>query len=482
MPVDKFGEQVLNDPRVLQWFELIEAAPSTRRTYGIFMRQFCECTKMLPDEHITEAIKEIKAGKIGAERSILNHIAMFKKCQKDRDVSSNTLGLSMTAVSSFYKVFDIVLPAMSGKRKKREPLYENKSALTYKEVKHIIDNTQNAREKAILLLISTSGLARREIINLQMRDIEFDDEGIGTIYIRRQKTSVDFVTFTTPEAKGALDNYYRWRNRDPKFAIREDGSSFVFVNYQDGGQLNENTYVKLFELMAERLGFENKNTKRKGLYHRMHSHAFRTFYSRRLEDNGCPRTLIKIFLGHKKTSIEKAYFDYDPNNPEDVKQLKEKYKLYIKFFSFNSTFEMHSLDKVESKKLEELEKALERKERESTELRQQVLEGNQKTLDSRLEIDHMKEQLSQVEATKVEPSEMKDLKKKVAELEQYLAGLQPMLRTFEKSRGFAGSEPPIIDDATAQRMQKEVEKLREKRSPEEAAKLKVKKKVTKAVL
>lgn len=480
-PIDKFGEQVLNDPRVLQWLELIEAAPSTRRTYGIFMRQFCECTKMLPGEHIDEAIKEIKAGKFGGERSILGHIAMFKKCQKDRDVSPNTFGLSMTAINSFFKSFDIVLPAMAGKNKKRDPLYENKNALKYEEVKHIISNALNARESAILLLISTSGLARREVINLRVRDIVFDDEGIGTIYIRRKKTSVDFVTFTTPETKAALDNYYKLRNRDPKFAIK-DGESFVFINYQDGGQLNENTYVKLFELMAERLGFENMNNNRKGLYNRMHSHAFRSFTARRFEDAGCPRTIIKIFMGHSKNSVDKAYYDYDPNNPTDVAELKEKYKLYINFFSFNSTYELHSLDKVESKKLEEQEKNLARKEKEIIELRQQVLEGNQKTLDSRLEIDQMKEQLTRVEAARVEPGEMKAVKKKMAELEQYLAELQPMLRTYEKSRGFAGSEPPVIDDATAQKMQEEQIKWLEKRSPEEAAKLKVKKKVTKAVL
>lgn len=389
MTFSLFEQKVMNDPRVAVWFDIIEAAPSTRRTYSIFMRQFCECTKMLPFEHIDEAVREIKEGKIGAERTILSHIAAFKKCQTERDVSSNTFGLSMTTISSFYKTFDIILPARAGKQKKRDALYENKSALTFDEVKYIISSVQNVREKALLLLLATSGLARKEVVKLRVRDIVFDEDGIGTIYIRRKKTSVDFITFTTPEFRAAWNVYLKWRNGNEKFKVKGD-DDYVFVNYQDGGSVNENTYVKLFELMAKRLGFENKNNNRKGLYNRLHGHAIRSFFSRRLLDAACPMPLIRIFMGHSKNSVDEAYYSYDANNPDDVLKLKEKYKLYIKYFAFDATYELSSLDKKDKKTLEEQGKLLEVKDREIRSIKLD-LEGIQNSKER--EIEMLKKQM-----------------------------------------------------------------------------------------
>jgi integrase len=331
-----------NDDKLLEWFENIEASGSTRRLYTIFMRVFCEGVGKTPSELIQEAIQELKQGLLPAERKSTSYLAKYKKCMTDKGYSPKSFNTGMAVIRSFYKAFDIPLSNTALKTKKARPMRENQTFLTKDDVKKMVVNAKNLREKAIFLCMSTSGMARQEIISLKIKDITFDENGIGTLSIRRQKSQTDYTTFISPEAVQTLRNYWDERNRESKTAIKST-EDYVFVTYTTGKQLDPNTFGLLFNILGNELGYQNGEG-----YIKSRSHALRKFFASTLENAGMPKNKVDYMLGHVTDDTDFAYFK------TDINKLKELYKKYLPYLTFEKTIEVRSLDVEDAKKLEKL--------------------------------------------------------------------------------------------------------------------------------
>lgn len=288
---------IIYDGRLLQWFDLLDLSENTKRLYLIYMRQFCNCLSKSPTELITEAIAETKGGLLLSERQTVGYVARFKKTLKENRLAPNSQAAAMTCVKSFYKAFDIELSSAIKKSKKCLPLKENMGFLTKPDLKKLITNAKSLRDKAIILFMATSGMARSEILNLRIRDITFDQNDVGIINIRRQKTQTDYTTFISPEATVALRNYTEERNRSDALKVKGQ-NDFVFVTYpavggKGGGRIKQPTFTLIFKQLAVQLGYNNDNfqitTK---------SHALRKFFATTLENAGMPKNKIDFMLGH----------------------------------------------------------------------------------------------------------------------------------------------------------------------------------------
>lgn len=366
--------EIENDKKLLQWFNNSEIAKSTRISYLGFMRIFCECLRLSPTELIEESIKEIKAGKMPAERKIGGQIAKYKQCLKERGYAPKSFHIGISAVSSFYKSFDIPLPNGVIKTKKAMPLKVNNNFLSKEDIVKLLTNAPNLREKAIILCMATSGMARNEIINLKVKDITLDDEGISALSIRREKVQVDYVTFISPEATQALKVYWEERDRlaagkesitveelkKSKFAnadetftnrklfaskLKVKPESYAFVTYETGDKLSKSHFAGIFHSMAEKLGYADGEG-----YIKTRSHGLRKFFASTLEDNGFPKAKIDFMLGHTPSGNDFAYFH------RNISLLKELYKLHLPYLTFEKTIEVRSLNTQDSKRLEELDK------------------------------------------------------------------------------------------------------------------------------
>jgi integrase len=363
---------ISNDEKLIEWFENNQSAVSTRRIYHDFMKMFCELAGKTPTELILESIQELKQGLLPVERKSNSYIAKFKKSMGDKKYSPKTFNTGMASIRSFYKCFDIPLSNSSMRMKKAIPIQENQTFLSKEEVTRIIVNTKNLREKAIILMMATSGLARQEIINLKIKDITFDANNIGTIAIRRQKVGVDFITFMSPEAVIALRHYWLERNTvipandtKAKKAIADEKAKeakvdekpityiksdddFVFVTYTTGKPIAEATFAILFNRLGNQLGYGNGDG-----YIKSHSHAFRKYFATTLENAGMPKNKIDFMLGHTPSGTDSAYFKNDPE------KLKEMYINYIKYITFEKQVEIRTLSgddaKILQSKVEELE-------------------------------------------------------------------------------------------------------------------------------
>lgn len=234
----KFMSKIETDPRIRQWFGMIEGSTSTENTYRTYMKAFCDCIGKTPSELIEESIKEIREGKLLSERNTVTYLMQFKDCLNKQNKAPKTQGLAISVVKSFYKSFDIELSSSVGRVKKRLPLRENQNFLTKDDIKALITNAPNLRMKAIILCMSTSGMAKNEIVNLKIRDITYDKNGIGTIRVRREKAQVDYVTFISPETTQALNAYIEERNRDTQTKVKSN-NDYLFVTY--GEKLKKGT-------------------------------------------------------------------------------------------------------------------------------------------------------------------------------------------------------------------------------------------------
>ncbi|MFZ3384731.1 MAG: tyrosine-type recombinase/integrase [Candidatus Methanoperedens sp.] len=335
---------ILKDAKLLQWFANSDLAESTQRVYLMYMKLFCECVGKTPSELISDAIIEIKAGKLPSERKELEYFAKYKICLKNKNMSPKSQSLAITCVRSFYRAYDIQLSASIIKIKKPMPLRQNMNFLSKDDIKKLITNCHSLRDRAIILCMVTSGMARQEIINLRMQDIVFDDNDIGTVSVRRQKSQTDYMTFISPEAVHALKNYFEERGRTDKQKIKGQ-DDFVFVTYDNATRIDKGTYGKIFRTLAAQLGYKNGDFQIKSK-----SHALRKFFASTLENSGMPKNKIDYMLGHTQNSSDLAYFRYD------IGKLKEMYKTYLPYLTFDRMIEVRSLNTEDAKRLEEVVK------------------------------------------------------------------------------------------------------------------------------
>ena len=196
--------------------------------------------------------------------------------------------------------------------------------------------------------MATSGMARKEVIDLRVRDISIDSDGIGTVTMRRQKNDIDFITFISPEAVHALKLYWeeRERNRNGEFKIKGD-SDYVFITSYNGKKINTTAFTYIFWGLAKQLGFQNNNGK--GFQILCKSHALRKFFSSTLEDAGFPRKKIDFMMAHSLTDNELAYYE------NKIKELKDLYIRFLPHITFEKEIKIVSLSTEDEKRLHQLE-------------------------------------------------------------------------------------------------------------------------------
>lgn len=346
---DGWIEKVKNDNKVLEWLTNIDAAKSTRFSYITFMKIYCECNNKTPTELVNESIKGIKRGLLPAERNEGTYISKFKECMKKAGYSEKSFYQGLSAVKSFYSAFDIVLSKSASRLKKPHVMKENQNFLVKEDVKKLIVNAKTLKHKAEILCMASSGMAIREIANLKVGMVNIDQEGIGTVTHRRQKTGTDYVTFLSPEATKALNDYWDERNRDPATAVKGK-TDYAFVtnnNQSKGNQISPVTEAWHFQKLGEKLGYEStaQCKDRKGFV-KSRSHALRKFFATTLENAGVPKAKVDYMLGHSRSSSDVAYFNVD------VDLLKQLYIQYLPFLTFEKAISVAPFEK----QLEELKK------------------------------------------------------------------------------------------------------------------------------
>jgi integrase len=343
------AKEIQTDPTVLDWLATVNPKPATAKNYLQAMQKFTEWTLKSPDELLVEAEEEIKRGLLPRQRSIKRYLTGFRKYLQDERYAPLSVKSYMTGVKSFYQSFDIEIPKLPRAGNRAQTLQENNEIPTREDLQEVLKFC-DPLERAIILVGASSGLSAQEIINLKIRDFKkgFDAASkITTLRLRREKVQFEFITFLTPEASQAVQDYLDYRDRTVKVdGIKKlehikkqkvlDGSGYLFImrkvssgflKNQDEGlrQINEISLLKIYRRISEKA---MKNTQ-KGHWNLIRSHNVRKYFNSTLLNAGADSYHVDFWMGHKQDETRSAYFRASAEKMRDI------YKKFVPFLTIS---------------------------------------------------------------------------------------------------------------------------------------------------
>lgn len=188
-------------------------------------------------------------------------------------------------LSGITKYFDLVynikfdLKHLNPKRKENTlPKYISK-----KEVKLMIDKTENIKHKCIIMMLYSGGLRLSELLNLRVYDIDSDNM---IIHINKSKGNKDRKVMLSEKLLAELRQYYK------SFKPKE----FLFEG-QKGGIYSSKSVQAIVKNAASKANIKKKVT----------PHILRHSFATHLIENGTDMRYVQDLLGHGSIKTTEIY-------------------------------------------------------------------------------------------------------------------------------------------------------------------------------
>lgn len=352
-------EDIFADEYLKLFFIQRDLGESSRNTYLIRLKKYCEYTQKTPSELIEEAEAEQEENIKMRHRKINRYLLGFKEHMREEGRSFNSIKTYMATIKGFYTEFDIDKPRIKLKDHEERQRTTTQDIVGKKHIKQALKHA-NIKYKAIILMMSSSGMGTAEIIHLTwenfleaiqnyLKPVEKEQFDLSYIIdklrenrnliltwqIRRYKTGHPYITFTSPEANRGLLDYLEQRNRENKPVESLDDP--LFLSYRN--MVDRNTLMKYFAELNDtcEFGFQGKNRF-------FTSHKLRKFFASTLNTHRVPVLVTRWLMGHDVDKTVDAYFKPDLNS------LKSEYTRLIPYLSIEDV----ELKAVTSKEYDEL--------------------------------------------------------------------------------------------------------------------------------
>lgn len=313
---------ISDDPTLIDFLDSRNTKKSTKEVYTKRIRIYSNFIGKTPTELIEEAEEEEEERIRMRNRKIKRYFIDFIKHMKEGDKSPNYISSMMTTIRSFYSSMEIELPKVSSNIKETEQLVTINDIPTKEHIRKALKHS-NIKYRAIILLMMSSGMGSSEIRNLTLKDYldslkitKYDLSDVGeltkklkqrekeipTWSIRRFKTGMPYVTFSSPESVKAINDYID--HRYEKGRTFKDIDDYLFEN--NGVQMRKKSMVANFARINDLCGF--------GFFKRQRffrSHALRKFFASTLKNNGIDNLTSEWLIGHKINIITDAYIKPD---------------------------------------------------------------------------------------------------------------------------------------------------------------------------
>lgn len=366
-------EKIMEDPHIKEFLNSRQIRKSTKRQYVLRITSYCNFTGKTPTQLIEEAELEEDKHIRMKNRKIKKYFIEYINYLIEQRKSPNFIKSSMTTIRSFYNEYEIELPRNRAKTNKK------KRMLTTDDIvgkKHILKSLEhcNLKYKAIILLMSSSGMGRSEIVNLKYKDFlkaiseyyvpsesnlfnvydiaenlqENMHDIIGIWQIKRYKTDMPYITFNSPESMQAIIYYLleRFKKNKPVISVED----WLFES--NGSQIKDSSFTDYFMRLNDTCDFGYIGAQRF-----FTSHKLRKYFASTLNKKNVPELTTHWFLGHSIDSVTDAYFKLD------ISALKEQYKSVVEDLSIENVIVREITTKEYDKLLGELRE--EKKEREN---------------------------------------------------------------------------------------------------------------------
>jgi integrase/recombinase XerD len=242
--------------------------------------------------------------------------------RKERNVGLKTIGNYFTSMAMFYEFLEyegyVDRNPVHSVRKRYIRRYKDndegqmRQLISVDDMTKLINSTLDVRDKAIITLLAKTGIRRKELITLDIDDIDWVDQSIR---LKPTPKRTNRTIFFDDEAAIIL---HRWvRARETR---NEKGSKALFLNNL-GTRLNRNGVYLAVTKPAERLGLHNPDSDR--MEKHFSPHCCRHWFTTHLRRAGMSREFIQELRGDVRTEAIDIY------DHIDKKELRESYLAHI---------------------------------------------------------------------------------------------------------------------------------------------------------
>jgi site-specific recombinase XerD len=266
----------------------------------------------------------------------------------DKGVSSKMAHCYVNAVRSFYSTFDVFVKLKGRSSLPKARVVNKRMLVSNMEVKRLVDNARNPRDRAIILTLFQSGMDVSTLCSLKYGDMT---EGLSRndhplkLELYRQKSGTEFYTFIGRDTIEAVRAYINdVTARDLKFNPKTP----LFL--KESNKLKQREGIapqhvqSMLKHVAMKAGFVDKHLNGKD-FNPLSPHALRESFGSIMTGQGVPDTVVDFWLGHEIGELAEAY---KAAKFEDVRNM------YIEREQFISITPRTDIEEVKAKVREEI--------------------------------------------------------------------------------------------------------------------------------
>lgn len=230
------------------------------------------------------------------ENFVAKKIRQFAIFLKMKEYSPSTIARKINCLRSFAKfcineeyLQDSPMKKVEvPKKEKQIPLY-----LTNEESERLLAAPTNILEKVVIYLFSYTGIRRQELINLELRDYDRDN---NLLTVRKGKGKKDRIIPVNTRLKEVLEEYLR---------CRPDVTHGALIVGKYKGKISHSSLNFIFHKNLEKACITKPN---------MTIHKLRHTFATRLLNNNVDLVTIQELLGHADLTTTQVYAHTNMNN------------------------------------------------------------------------------------------------------------------------------------------------------------------------
>lgn len=248
------------------------------------------------------------------EKKFMYNSMDYKKCTEyllfldSKNLKKTSISRRLSSLRTFYKFLVLdnhvdsnpFLLVSSPKKEKRVPKFINYSSI--EEIFNIpnIKTKEGQRERVILEILYGSGIRVSELVNIKIKDIDFNNK---TILIFGKGSKERIVSFGEP----ALDAINMYMNDSRKQYLGNKNSEYLIVGKEEE-KLTTRRIEQIINSLIDKTSIKMNIT----------PHMFRHTFATHLLDNGSDLIAVQELLGHESLSSTEIYTHISNEHLRDV--------------------------------------------------------------------------------------------------------------------------------------------------------------------
>ena len=246
---------------------------------------------------------------LGVNEDVLGSYIEHLRTMKMKQTSINRY---FSALNTFYKFLlykkyisaNPVAPVKEHflRQRKTHDTKQRRQCLSIEQAALLVNSIHDTRDKAVVVLLLKTGIRRKELSELDAKDIDMENK---TIRLEPTGKRSNEIVYFDDETAYVLNRWFKRRD-----IINENDNPALFLD-RFGRRLQTNPINVLFTKYATVVGLHNPDSNR--LQERLSPHCCRHWFTTRMIEAGCPRQYVQELRGDAGRDAIDIYTHIDRN-------------------------------------------------------------------------------------------------------------------------------------------------------------------------